>query len=324
MRFIFRCLSTAVLCCLYFNSFAQFTTSSINGRVFTENQIAGEGASVVLLKFRDSTIVNATTVKKGGEFRFAGLQPDNYLLQISKLGFKKIFAGPYLLASNKALAIADIALVPITKQLNEVTVVSNKPVIEFRPGVVTFNVQNSLSAAGNSVYELLRQSPGVKVDGNDNVSIVGKQTALITIDGKPTNLTGEDLTGVLKSMQANTIEKIELVTSGSAKYDAAGGGIIDIVLKKGKNIGFNATVTGTAGYGKYYKANGGVVFNNRSEKFNVFGSFNTVNNKSFHDFVTDRVIDYNNVISDYHVDYNGILNNHSNNFSFGTDFFFIG
>ena len=122
-------------------------------------------------------------------------------------------------------------------------------------------------------------------------------------------------------MQANTIEKIELVTAGSAKYDAAGGGVINIVLKKGKNLGFNATVTGTAGYGKYYKALGGVVFNNRTEKFNVFGSFNTLNNKAFHDFMTDRVINYNNVISDYHVDYNGLLNNHSNSFSFGTDYF---
>ena len=112
---------------------------------------------------------------------------------------------------------------------------------------------------------------------NNNISIIGRQSALITIDGKSTNLTGDDLASVLKGIQSNTIDYIELITGGSAKYDASGGGVINIVLRKGKNNGANASVTGTAEtYGKYYKSNAGVVFNDRTDKFNIFGNYNYV------------------------------------------------
>ena len=171
---------------------------------------------------------------------------------------------------------------------------------------VILNVQNDLLAQGSSAFDILKQSVGVRVDNNNNFSIIGRQAALITIDGKPTNLSGEDLLGVLKGIQSNTIDYIELITGGSAKFDASGGGIINIALKKGKNYGLNATLTGTVGYGKYYKSNAGIIFNNRTDKFNIFGNYTYSNDKTFHNFTNYRSVDYNNMITDYNVDYNGI------------------
>lgn len=149
---------------------------------------------------------------------------------------------------------------------------------------------------------------------------MGRQNALITIDGRPTNLTGEDLAEVLRAMQANTVERIELIYSGSAKYDAAGAGIINIISKKGTNIGANGNVTGTAGYGKYAKNNAGIVFNDRSDKVNIFGNYNYSYNKTYRNIVTQRTVDFGNILSNYNTNYNNVQVAKSNAFTIGTDY----
>ncbi|MFI5138857.1 MAG: TonB-dependent receptor domain-containing protein [Sphingobacteriales bacterium] len=307
--------------CLFNDLFAQVATSSLQGKVLKENATPAESSTIVLLKFKDSTIVSSTISNKTGLFKITGIQPGEYLLLVSAIGYNKSYTGPYNAMEGQTLNINDIILKPSTTNLKEVSVVSNRPDVEVRPGKVILNIQNNILAAGNSVFDILRQSPGVRVDDSNNISIVGRQKALITIDGKPTNLSGEDLAGILKGMQSNTIDYIELITNGSAKYDASGGGIINIVLKKGKNIGANATLTGSLGYGKYAKSNAGVVFNERTAKFNIFGNYNYSDDQNFHDFVTDRSVNFNNVVSNYNVDYNAVLKTNTNNFNLGTDFY---
>jgi len=321
MKFLVGCLFSAFMACLFSTSYAQVSANTIEGRVLTENNLPAEGSTIVLLKLRDSSIVNSAVADKTGAFKFSKVNPDSYLLLISNVGYKKFYTGPYRVKASQSFIVGDIVLKAVVKQLQEVAITSSRPEIEARPGKIILNVQNSLLAAGNSAFDILRQAPGVRVSNNNNISIIGRQNALVTIDGKPTNLTGDDLAGMLKSMQANTIDYIELVTSGSAKYDASGGGIINIVMKKGKNSGANATVTATAGYGKYYKASGGIVFNDRTDKFNVFGVYNYSDNKTFHNIVTDRVINFNNTVSNYDVDYNNVQKTHNNNFNFGADYF---
>jgi len=306
---------------LYNNLYAQIATSSLQGKVLKENAAPAESSTIVLLKYKDSSIVSSTISNKTGLFKFSGIQPGDYLILVSAIGYNKSYTGPYSAVEGQPLITGDITLKPSTTTLKEVSVVSNKPDIEVKPGKVILNIQNNILAAGNSVFDILRQSPGVRVDNSNNISIIGRQNALITIDGKPTNLTGEDLAGVLKGMQSNTIDYIELITSGSAKYDASGGGIINIVLKKGKNIGANATLTGSLAYGKYAKSNAGVVFNDRTAQFNIFGNYTYSDDQNFHDFVTGRTVNFNKVLSNYNVDYNAVLKNNTNNFNLGTDFY---
>ncbi|HEY8782852.1 MAG TPA: TonB-dependent receptor [Mucilaginibacter sp.] len=320
MKFFAGCLSLAFLAALCTNACAQAPGSAIRGKIVTENASPAEGSTIVLLKYKDSSIVSSAITNKDGLFQFSGIQPGNYLLLVRAVGYIKSYTGPYRVAAGQAIITADIILKASSTTLKEVSVVSNRPDIEVAPGKITLNVQNSLLAEGNSAFDILRGSPGVRVEDH-NISIVGRQRALVTIDGKPTNLSIEDLIGVLKGMQSNTIDRIELITGGSAKYDASGGGIINIVSRKGKNTGINGAVTGTAGYGKYYKSNAGIVFNDRTDKFNVFGNYNYSDNKTFHDFTNDRSINFNDIISSYNTGYNSVQKHSDNVFSLGTDYY---
>ena len=99
--------------------------------------------------------------------------------------------------------------------------------------------------------EVLEKAPGVTVDKDDNISMKGKQGVLIMLDGKQTYMSSADVANMLRNMQSNQIETIELITSPSAKYDASGtSGIINIKTKKNKNYGLNGTLTAGTGYGK--------------------------------------------------------------------------
>ncbi|HWZ02603.1 MAG TPA: TonB-dependent receptor [Mucilaginibacter sp.] len=320
MKFLVGCLLSAFLSCFFYNLYAQVNGTAIKGKVLTENKLSAEGATIILLKYKDSSIVNTGAAGKDGAFEFVDINADDYLILVSKAGCEKLYSGPYSVISGQSFITPDIILKLTVQKLNEVTINSTRPEIEARPGKLILNVQNSLSAQGNSAFDILRETPGVRVD-NNNISIIGRQSALITIDGKSTNLTGDDLASVLKGIQSNTIDYIELITGGSAKYDASGGGVINIVLRKGKNNGANASVTGTAGYGKYYKSNAGVVFNDRTDKLNIFGNYNYGDNKTFHDFTSDRNINFNNILSGYDVDYNSVQKSRNHSFSIGTDYF---
>lgn len=311
----------AFMVCFCCNLYAQIAPSAIKGKILTETRTSAEGVTVVLLKYRDSTIVNSTITTKSGLYQFTGIPPDSYLLLVSNIGYSTFYTGPYQLVSGQSTNVPDIKLNASTNLLKEVSVVSSRPVIEVKPGKIILNIQGSTLSAGKSAFDILKDSPGVRVDNNNNISVVGRQNAMITIDGKPTNLTGDDLVGILRGMQSGTIDYIELITSGSAKYDASAGGIVNIVMKKGKNNGTNGSLNAMAGFGKYYKSSTGIAINSRNDQFNIFGNFDYSDNKSFHDFTLNRLINYNNVLSDYHIDYNSVSKINNAAFRLGADYF---
>src|SRR5690606_26017623 len=103
-------------------------------------------------------------------------------------------------------------------------------------------------AAGNNALDILERSPGIAVDKDDHISLNGKQGVMVMIDGKPSHLSPAQLAGLLRSTYGNTIQSIEIITNPSAKYDAQGtAGIINITLKKNKQVGTNANLSLSAG-----------------------------------------------------------------------------
>ena len=321
MKFLIGCSLSAFLVCFFYHVHAQSTGAAIKGKILTENNLSAEGATIILIKYKDSSIVNTGEAGKNGAFEFANINADDYLILISKAGCEKRYSGPYPVKSGQIFTTPDIILKLSVQKLSEVTINSTRPEIEAQPGKLIINVQNSLSAQGNSAFDILRETPGVRVDNSNNINIIGRQNALITINDVPTNLTGEDLASVLRGIQANTIDRIELITGGSAKNEASSGGIINIILKKGRNTGFNGSVTGGVGYGKYYKSNAGIVFNDRTEKLNIFGNYSFTDNKEYHTITTDRNVNFDDTLSHYHSDYRSILHRTIDNFGFGTDFY---
>ena len=135
-----------------------------------------------------------------------------------------------------------------------VTISSQKPMVEVKADKMILNVEGTINATGNDALELLRKSPGVMIDKDDNISLAGKNGVQIYIDGKPSPLTGTDLSNFLKSLQSSQIESIEIITNPSAKYEAAGNaGIINIKLKKNKTFGTNGSINAGYNIGTYPK-----------------------------------------------------------------------
>ena len=121
--------------------------------------------------------------------------------------------------------------------------------VEVKADKTILNVEGTINAVGYDALELLRRSPGVMIDKDDNVSLAGKNGVQVFIDGKPSPLSGSDLANFLKSLQSAQIEAIEIITNPSARYDAEGtSGMINIVLKKNTTQGVNGSVSASYNY----------------------------------------------------------------------------
>ncbi len=164
------------------------------------------------------------------------------------------------------------------QQLKEVSVQAQKNAIETAPGKTIVNVQAMAGNAGKNILDVLRKLPGVSVDGQGNISMAGKQGVLITVDGRETFLSGDELLNYLKGMAVEEVSQIELVAQPSAHYDAEGNaGIINLKMRKIKKQGFNGNASIAYTYSKLYGSNNTLLLNYRRNKVNTYASINYLN-----------------------------------------------
>ncbi|TAI49551.1 outer membrane beta-barrel family protein [Flagellimonas allohymeniacidonis] len=245
---------------------------NITGKIQTATGEAVPYAAITLNSPLDSSLVKATVSTENGSFVLKGMQPSEYLLKINALGF-----ADYLKQINfegTTLSLRTIILNEAAQNLEEVTVVADKPMVQVLADKTVFNVQNTINATGTSAFELLRKAPGVIVDNNGGIIVEGKTGVQIFIDGKLSVLQGEDLINYLESLQATDIEAVEIITQPSSKYDAAGNaGIINIKLKKDKSLGTNGTYTTGITTGDFARYNSSLNFNTRGKKGNFYGTY---------------------------------------------------
>ncbi len=233
--------------------------------------------TVLLLNAKDSSVVKMNATDQKGAYSFDGIPSGNYLISTSSIGYSKSFSKTVKVESE-SIKIPDLLLEKAGTQLENVTVTTKKPLVEVRADKMIVNVEGTINATGNDALELLRRSPGVLVDKDDNISMSGKNGVEIYIDGKPSPLKGTDLANYLKSLSSTNVEAIELITNPSAKYEASGNaGIINIKLKKDKSIGTNGSVNAGYNIADFGRYNGGFSFNHRDKKVNVFGNYNYFN-----------------------------------------------
>jgi hypothetical protein len=230
-------------------------------------------ATVQLHQAADSSLIKANLTSETGNYAFEINTPGNYFLVISAAGFEQASL-PFemkLPLSNRPLP--EIKLVNQVAKMKEVVVSAKKPLIEVKPDRLVFNVESAVNATGSDGFELLRKSPGVQIDNNDNISLKGKSGVRVYVDGKMMQLSGADLAAYLRSINSNDIEAIEMISNPSAKYDASGNaGIINIRLKKNKKFGTNGTATTGFIQGITPKGNAALNLNYRDKKVNVFGN----------------------------------------------------
>jgi len=231
------------------------------------------GATVTLFKAKDTSVVKLA-VSKDGAYSFTEIKEGEYRVGASHVGYISKLSPAFSVITGNVTA-PELSLTKTSADLKGVTITAQRPMIEVKADKTIVNVEGTINATGNDALELLRKSPGVTLDKDDNLGLSGKNGVQVYIDGKPSPLSGSDLTAFLKGLQSAQIESIEIITNPSAKYDAAGNaGIINIRLKKNKAFGTNGSVYAGYNIGVYPKYNSGITFNTRNKNINLFGNYN--------------------------------------------------
>lgn len=247
-------------------------------------------ATVALLNAKDSSLVKAGYSNDNGTFAFNGIDNGNYMLSIFAVGYEKIFTPVFELA-NKDIDLGTLQIPKSTTKLDEIVVTTKKPLVEVQSDKTVFNVSSNINAAGQNALEILRKAPGVSIDNNNRISVQGKNTVTVYIDGRQSIFTTAQLAEYLKTMQASDIEAIEIITQPSAKYDAAGNaGIINIRLKKNTNLGTNGSINlGIAQGSHFAKFNGSLALNHRTKKVNLFANYTNNTAKNYQEMRIYRI-----------------------------------
>lgn len=306
-------------------AFGQGRTGKISGSVEDAGGKPMEAVSVSLLHPNDSTLVKAAVTDRSGRFVFENTTPGKYILSVTHIGYIPYSQPLELSVSKRSLSINTISLRPSDAILGQVTVVGKKPLIENKIDKTVVNVDASATNGGLTALEVLEKSPGVMVDNDGNVSLKGKQGVIIMIDGKPTYLSPQDLSNYLKNMPANQLDQIEIMSQPPAKYDAAGNsGVINLVTKKNRNNGFNASLTLCGILAKYFKSPNNLTFNWRQGKINVYGNYGFSYWEGFNDIRTNNSLRENAGVAfdRYTQQYTyGRYSDRGHNFRAGIDYF---
>lgn len=234
------------------------------------------GASVLLLQAKDSTLVKGSVTTKTGHYLFEQIPGGNYLLAASYVGYKDVYSKIFQLTGSGFTA----PLIKIAEKeaaLQNVTVSAKKPLFEQKIDRMVINVASSITNTGSTALEVLMRSPGIIVNQQNNtISMNGKEGVVVMLNGKLSRMPIDALVQMLAGMSSANIEKMELITTPPANFDAEGNaGFINIVLKKNMQYGTNGSITATAGYG----FGGGPVtggsfnFNHRAAQFNFYGDY---------------------------------------------------
>lgn len=168
--------------------------------------------------------------------------PGNYVATFSSVGKVTLVKDFTVKAGDKVIDLGQLNMAEATNELKGIEIVAQKPLVKVDVDKIEYNIEDDPDSKTNTVMEMLRKVPLVTVDGEDNIKVNGSSSFKIHVNGKPNNMMSNNPKDVLKSMPANTIKHIEVITSPGAKYDAEGvGGILNIVTVGGGFEGYTAT-----------------------------------------------------------------------------------
>ncbi len=227
-----------------------------------------EYATVVLKNTKTQKISGGIT-NETGDFKIQ-TPKGAYEISIEFISFKTKKIAEQELSSSKNFGT--IKLQEDASSLDEVVIIAEKSTVDIRLDKKIYNVGKDMTVKGGTASDVLDNVPSVDVDAEGTVSLRGSENVRILIDGKPSALVGLSGTDALRQLPSDAIERVEVITSPSARYDSEGtAGILNIILRKGKASGFNGSVNVTVGDPKNYQ--GAVNLNLRSEKINLFSNF---------------------------------------------------
>ena len=257
--------SFIILIALQITLQAQSTQFKIAGTVTDSTQKPASYVTVSLYKLQQlQTPLKTTFTNETGKFQFNKVDTGSYTIIYSHTGFKEIQKD--VIVADKDLVMDEVSLSRAPADLQGVTVTARKPLIEQTDDKIIFNVENDPSTKTETAIDILRKTPFVSVDGDDNVQVNGQSNFKVLLNGRETAMFSQNVKEALKGFPGALITKIEVITTPSAKYDGEGvGGVINIITKK-KVAGYNGSLSSYLSTTKWFNING-----NFSAKFGKVG-----------------------------------------------------
>jgi hypothetical protein len=268
---------------------AQTTSGKISGSVLDDAKKPLDGATVILVVAKDSTVVSTQLTNRDGSFAFQNLQDNTYLIKVTYIGYNNYRSSLVVISGQKPVSLPAFIMSSAGKALKEVAVTAQKAYVQQKVDRTVVNVGALISNTGANALEVLEKTPGVQVDADGNITFKGKSGVMVMIDDKPTYLSAANLATYLKSLPSSSLDQIELMDNPPAKYDAAGNaGVINIKTKKNTVRGFNAVITADLAQGFYGHSDESINLNYRVDKVNLFANVGYSEQRTFRRLEIDR------------------------------------
>ncbi|HEX8849763.1 MAG TPA: TonB-dependent receptor [Gemmatimonadaceae bacterium] len=205
--------------------------------------------SITVRRAADTAFVGGALPNADGTFRVSGLRPGRYVVRFRAIGFAPLARNDIALSAEQpAVDLGDLKVASIPVKLETQTVTAERPDVALAPDRNSYSTKNMPSVSGGTAVDVLRNTPAVEVDGNNNVSLRGNQNVVVQINGRPSPLKGDQLGNFLSQLPASTVTRVEVASNPSAKDDPEGtAGIINIVLNQQADMGWSGGVNASAG-----------------------------------------------------------------------------
>lgn len=261
-------------------------------------------ANIAFYSSIDSSLIGGTITGDDGSFVLKGLSEGNFYVEFNFIGFdKKVVENVELGKTTRKVDLGVIYLEPASELLDDVEVVAEKSKISYQIDKKVISVDKELSAIGGTAITVLENAPSMKVDVDGNLQMRGSSDFTVLINGKPSLLKGND---ALKQIPSSGIEKIEIITNPSARFDPDGkAGILNVILKKDGMKGLNGFMNGVVGTGDKYSGN--AMANYKVGKFNIFMGLDFSDNVYSQDMEFERILTVNP--SAGHIASTGVIKN---------------
>lgn len=266
----------------------------ITGKVVDSLDRTGvEFANIALYRLKDSSLVTGTLTDASGIFLLEKLMPGRYYIDIKFIGYQsRRVNGVMVSPRSPRVDLGTFSILAASENIEAVVVTGDKKMLLHNLDKKVFNVDKDIAVEGGTAADVLQNIPSVEVDTDGNVSLRGSSNVNILIDGRPSMLNS------MEELPAQMIDRVEVITNPSAKYDPDGvTGIINIVLKKRKEPGYNGMVSLNAGTGNKYNAS--VNMNWRQDKLNIFANYSFRRGQMNRYSIGDRVTTMNSSDSSF-------------------------
>ncbi|APG64078.1 hypothetical protein LPB136_01260 [Tenacibaculum todarodis] len=274
------------------NSFAQLAKDKlpkpgiISGKVIDNTTKEALPYVNIIIRDTENKVLTGGITDDNGIFKIKDIPRGSSLVEIQFIGYKTITKKINITSKKKSIALGTISLIEDATTLDEVVVRAETSTVVQKVDRKVINVGKDLTSAGTTASELLNNVQSVSVDSQTgNISLRGNENVRVLVDGKPTNMSAAQM---LKQIPSSSIKSIELITNPSAKYNPEGmSGIINIILNKNANMGFNGSINTGVTTGHYTRFNGSTNMNYKTGKVNFFGNygFNTGDNLNYGDII---------------------------------------